>query len=105
MHAYGATETTPLVTTNLLKPSIAEWPQADRWELRKKQGLPLCGLDIKIMDPREMKCRRMAYPSVKSLFAAHGSPDPTTMTPEARTHSWMDTGVAATSVTLTKTAT
>jgi fatty-acyl-CoA synthase len=51
IHVYGATETTPLVTTNLLKPSIAGWPENDRWDLRKKQGLPLCGLDIKIADP------------------------------------------------------
>ena len=50
IHAYGATETTPLVTTNLLKPSLAGWPEEDRWELRKKQGLPLCGLDIRIAD-------------------------------------------------------
>ena len=51
VHAYGATETTPIVTSNLLKPSIAGWPEADRWELRKKQGLPVCGIDVKIVDP------------------------------------------------------
>ena len=50
IHGYGATETTPLVTCNLLKPSIADWPEEDRWELRKRQGLPLCGLDVKIVD-------------------------------------------------------
>ncbi len=51
VHAYGATETTPIVTSNLLKPSIAAWPEAERWELRKKQGLPVCGIDVRIVDP------------------------------------------------------
>lgn len=50
IHAYGATETTPLVTLNRLKPSLAHLSDADKWELRKKQGLPLPGLDVEIRD-------------------------------------------------------
>ena len=50
IHAYGATETTPLVTANFLKASMADWPEEDQWALRKKQGLPVCGLDVKIVD-------------------------------------------------------
>lgn len=50
VHVYGATETTPLATTNLPKPSMANWPENDRWDLRKRQGLTLCGLEIKVVD-------------------------------------------------------
>jgi fatty-acyl-CoA synthase len=50
VHVYGATETTPLATANLLKPAMADWPEENRWDLRKKQGLTLCGLEIKIVD-------------------------------------------------------
>lgn len=55
-HAYGATETTSLVTLNALKPSIKNIPEEEQWELRKKQGLPVTGIDVKIADPdgREM---------------------------------------------------
>jgi len=50
IHAYGATETCPLVTCNILKPSLHDLSEDDKWELRKKQGIPICGLDIKITD-------------------------------------------------------
>ncbi|MDI6814283.1 MAG: AMP-binding protein, partial [Desulfitobacteriaceae bacterium] len=49
IHAYGATETTPLVTANLLKPSLYGLPEEEKWELRRKQGIPVAGLDIKIV--------------------------------------------------------
>ncbi|MFO7838304.1 MAG: long-chain fatty acid--CoA ligase [Desulfosalsimonadaceae bacterium] len=51
IHAYGATETTPLVTFNALKPSLKHLPEHQQWELRKKQGLPVTGIDVKIADP------------------------------------------------------
>ncbi|MCF8105452.1 MAG: long-chain fatty acid--CoA ligase [Desulfohalobiaceae bacterium] len=51
IHAYGATETTPLVTMNKLKPSLENLPEEEQWELRKKQGLPVAGIDVKIVDP------------------------------------------------------
>lgn len=50
IHVYGATETTPLATANLPKPSMDQWPEEDRWDLKKRQGLPLCGLEVKIVD-------------------------------------------------------
>jgi fatty-acyl-CoA synthase len=50
IHAYGATETSPLVVCNLPKPSLAGLSEDEKWELKKKQGLPICGLDIKIVD-------------------------------------------------------
>ncbi len=51
IHAYGATETAPLVTVNHLKPSLAYLDEDSRWELRKKQGLPVVGLDVELMGP------------------------------------------------------
>ncbi len=50
IHAYGATETSPLVSINLLKPSLDGWPDEKKWELRKKQGLIVPGIDVKIAD-------------------------------------------------------
>lgn len=50
IHAYGATETNPVVTFNMLKPSLDSLLEEERWELKKKQGLPIVGLDFKIAD-------------------------------------------------------
>ena len=54
VHAYGATETTPLVTINKLKPWLApELSEEDQWDLKRKQGYPVVGLDVKIVDHLE----------------------------------------------------
>ncbi len=54
VHAYGATETTPLVTINKLKPWLAaELSEEDQWDLKRKQGYPVVGLDVKIVDHME----------------------------------------------------
>ena len=51
VHAYGATETTPLVTINRLKPWLEkELSEKERWDLRRKQGYIIQGLDAKIID-------------------------------------------------------
>jgi fatty-acyl-CoA synthase len=50
IHAYGATETAPIVTANFLKPSLAGISQEEKWELKKKQGIPVAGLDFKVVD-------------------------------------------------------
>lgn len=51
IHAYGATETSPIVTINILKPSLLDkLSEEERWELKKKQGLTVSGLDLKIVD-------------------------------------------------------
>ncbi|MFP4477165.1 MAG: long-chain fatty acid--CoA ligase [Desulfatibacillaceae bacterium] len=50
IHAYGATETTPLVTVNKLKPWLGkELSEDDKWDLRRKQGYTVVGLDIRII--------------------------------------------------------
>ncbi|GAA1480108.1 long-chain fatty acid--CoA ligase [Gordonia sinesedis] len=52
VHGYGATETTPFVTVNAaIKPSLRGTLTADeRWELKSCQGLPVNGVDIRIVD-------------------------------------------------------
>ncbi|MCX7816902.1 MAG: long-chain fatty acid--CoA ligase [Syntrophales bacterium] len=51
IHAYGATETTPLVTINRLKPWLEKTlSEEERWDLKRKQGYPVVGLDLKIVD-------------------------------------------------------
>ncbi|MCP4115658.1 MAG: long-chain fatty acid--CoA ligase [Desulfobacteraceae bacterium] len=50
VHAYGATETAPFVTANLRKPSLDTLSGEEKWELKKKQGLPVAGLDFRIVD-------------------------------------------------------
>ncbi len=52
LHAYGATETTPLVTVNRLKPGLkTRLDEQARWELKRKQGLPITGIDIMLLGP------------------------------------------------------
>ncbi len=51
IHAYGATETTPLVTVNRIMPWLEDELDADqKWDLKKKQGFTVVGLDIKVVD-------------------------------------------------------
>jgi fatty-acyl-CoA synthase len=51
IHAYGATETSPLVTVNRLKPWLErELSDDQKWDLKRKQGFGVVGLDIKVVD-------------------------------------------------------
>jgi fatty-acyl-CoA synthase len=53
IHMYGSTETTPLVTMNRLKPTLKDILTADEcWNLKRKQGLPVTGVDIVLRDPK-----------------------------------------------------
>ncbi|APW40981.1 AMP-dependent synthetase [Rhodoferax koreense] len=50
VHGYGATETTPLVALNRLKPTLKQRLCAEAaWDLKRKQGLPVCGVDILLL--------------------------------------------------------
>ncbi len=51
IHAYGATETTPLVTINRLKPWMEkEMSEEEKWDIKRKQGYAVVGLDLKVVD-------------------------------------------------------
>jgi len=52
IHGYGATETTPFVTANSsVKPSLrATLTDEQKWNLKRCQGLPVTGVDIRIVD-------------------------------------------------------
>ncbi|MEB3022829.1 long-chain-fatty-acid--CoA ligase [[Mycobacterium] crassicus] len=52
VHGYGATETTPLVALNRdVKHSLRDVLSDDqKWDLKRKQGLPANGVDIRIVD-------------------------------------------------------
>ncbi len=50
IHAYGMTETTPIVTLARLKSYQMDLPEEERLEIRARQGLVVPGLDIKIVD-------------------------------------------------------
>lgn len=52
IHAYGATETAPIVTVNLLKPELRERLSEDeQFELKRKQGFPVTGVDVRVVGP------------------------------------------------------
>ncbi len=54
IHVYGATETTPLVTMNYrLKPSLRQRLSPEQqWDLKRKQGLAITGVDVRVVDVR-----------------------------------------------------
>jgi fatty-acyl-CoA synthase len=54
IHIYGATETTPLVGYNRPKPWLNEiYTEEQRWDIKRKQGYPPVGIDVKIVDSEE----------------------------------------------------
>ncbi|MHA1965920.1 MAG: long-chain fatty acid--CoA ligase [Candidatus Thorarchaeota archaeon] len=51
IHSYGSTEVQAIATLNLPKPWLnQELSEEERWELKRKQGLTMVGLDVKIVD-------------------------------------------------------
>lgn len=49
LHAYGMTETTPLVTLSRTKSYMDRWPAEKQYAVRVKQGLVAPGLELKII--------------------------------------------------------
>lgn len=59
VHAYGATETSPLVTMNRYKPSVlARLSPEELLELKRKQGVPVSGVDVRLInaDGNDVPC-------------------------------------------------
>lgn len=51
VHAYGATETTPLVSLNVIKPKMKEaLTEEQQLDLKRSQGVPFFGVDVKLLD-------------------------------------------------------
>ena len=50
IHAYGATETSPIIAVNRLKPSLKkQLDEEQRWNLKRKQGLLVTGVDFMLL--------------------------------------------------------
>ncbi len=53
IHTYGATETAPVVCVNTVIPEVREGLSEDElWELKRKQGLPMFGLEVRVVNER-----------------------------------------------------
>lgn len=50
IHAWGMTETSPIGTVNRATPSVRKMPLEAQTDIRVKQGRPIFGVDIKIVD-------------------------------------------------------
>ena len=51
IHAYGASETTPLVTANVRTKPGSTLSEDEEWDLKRSQGLPSMLVEMKIVDP------------------------------------------------------
>ncbi len=49
LHAWGMTETSPLGTVSRLKGEMLAWPEERQLEYRLKQGMPMAGVEIRIL--------------------------------------------------------
>ena len=49
LHAWGMTEMSPLGTLCRLKSYMEAWPEAERYAVRAKQGLPIVGVDVRVI--------------------------------------------------------
>ena len=49
-HAWGMTEMTPLGTVSRLKSHMHDWPEDRQFEVRAKQGMPVPGVEIRVVD-------------------------------------------------------
>jgi len=50
LHAWGMTETSPVGTINLIKPTLKHIEGEELLALRAKQGLPVLGVELRIVD-------------------------------------------------------
>ena len=50
MHAWGMTEMSPIGTLARLKSYMREWPEDDQYGVRAKQGCPVAGVDLRIVN-------------------------------------------------------
>jgi fatty-acyl-CoA synthase len=49
LHAWGMTEMSPLGTLSRLKSYMEAWPDAERYAVRAKQGMPIACVDVRVI--------------------------------------------------------
>ena len=49
LHAWGMTETSPIGTVSRLKSYMEDWPEEQQLEVRLKQGIPVLGVEAKLI--------------------------------------------------------
>lgn len=99
MHGWGMTELSPVGAVNYRTPAMDQLPRQRRYQLQLKQGKPLCGIHMKIVDeqgdeqPRDGKS--YGHLLVRGPWVAQGyfrSEDRSSFTEDG----WFDTGDIAT---------
>jgi fatty-acyl-CoA synthase len=50
LHAWGMTEMSPLGTVSNLSSQHAHLSAEEKWDIKAKQGYPICGVEMRIMD-------------------------------------------------------
>ena len=50
LHAWGMTEMSPLGSVCRPRSYMDEWPESERYDVRAKQGAPIAGVDMRIVD-------------------------------------------------------
>jgi acyl-CoA synthetase (AMP-forming)/AMP-acid ligase II len=53
LHAWGMTEMSPLGTVSILLSHHQDLPQAEKWDIKAKQGYPVGGVEMRIMNEME----------------------------------------------------
>ncbi|MBL4583318.1 MAG: long-chain-fatty-acid--CoA ligase [Pseudomonadales bacterium] len=98
VHAWGMTETSPLGTISSCSQEMKEMPLAQRYKLQQKQGRPIYGVSIKIVDDDGVELARDGKAFGRLLItgpwiaASYFREDH----PENFIEGWFDTGDVAT---------
>jgi fatty-acyl-CoA synthase len=50
LHAYGMTETSPIATVSRLRPHMDEWPEERKLDVLARQGRPVPGIELTLVD-------------------------------------------------------
>ncbi len=100
LHAWGMTEMTPLGTICRLKSYMEELPDAERYVIRAKQGVPVAGVDLRIVDEsgREQPwdARSMGEIQVRGPWITAGYYDSPESVQRFTEDGWFRTGDVAT---------
>jgi len=100
LHAYGMTETSPLVLAANLKSYMEDFAEEEQYTYRAKQGVIVPGLDMRIIGPdgREVRNdgREMGELQLRGAWIAGGYYNDPERSAEAVKDGWLCTGDIAT---------